>query len=64
MPVKKCVWLNNEKGLIPELGKTREQNEAETLMLGEQRSFHLSTEDNELLTQEGILPNQIGTVAS
>ena len=64
MPAHRCVWLNNVKGLFPEPGKTREQNEAETVMVGERRSFHLSMEDNELLAQEGILYNQIGTAAS
>ena len=64
MPAQECVWLNNVKGLFPEPGKTSEQNEAETVMLGEQRSFHLSIEDDELLAQQGILYNQIGTAAS
>ena len=59
-----CVWLNNVKGLFPEMRRTREQNEEETVILGEQGSFHLSIEDDELLTEQGILYNQIGTAAS
>jgi hypothetical protein len=51
MPAEQCVWLNNVKGLFPEPGKTSEQNEAETVMLGENRSFHLAMEDDELLSQ-------------
>jgi hypothetical protein len=39
-------------------------NEEETVMLGQQGSFHLSIEDDELLTEQGILYNQIGTAAS
>ena len=31
---------------------------------GQQGSFHLSIEDEELLTEQGILYNQIGTAAS
>ena len=49
MPTQQRVWLNNMNGLFPEPGKTREHNEVETVMLGEQRSFHLSMEDDELL---------------
>ena len=32
--------------------------------MGQQGSFHLSIEDDELLTEQGILYNQIGTAAS
>jgi hypothetical protein len=55
--MKKCVWLNNVKDLFPEPGRTSERNEAETVMLGEHRSFHLTMEDDELLAQQGILYN-------
>ena len=51
MPAQECGWLNNVKGLFSEPGKTSEQNEAETVMLGENRSFHLAMEDDELLSQ-------------
>ena len=51
MPAEQCVWLNNVKGLFPEPGKTSEQHEAETVVLGEQRAFHLTMEDDELLSQ-------------
>ena len=63
MPAEQCVWLNNVKGLFPEPGKASEQNEAETVVLVEHRSCHLTTEDDELLSQQGILYNQIGTAA-
>jgi hypothetical protein len=39
------------KGLSPEPGKTSEQNEEETVMLDKYRSFHLTMEDDELLSQ-------------
>ena len=64
MPAQECIWLNNVKGLFPETRKTREQNEEETVATGQQGSFHLSIEDDELLTEQGILYNQIGTAAS
>ena len=51
MPAQECVGLNNVKGLFPELCKTSEQNEAETVTAGQERSFHLTTEGDELLSQ-------------
>ena len=63
MPMYEGVRLNNMKGLFPEPGKTSEQHEAETVILGEHRLFHLTMEDNKLLTEQGILHNQIGTAA-
>jgi hypothetical protein len=64
MPTQECIWLNNVKDLFPETRKTYEQNEEETVATGQQGSFHLSIEDNELLAEHGILYNQIGTAAS
>jgi hypothetical protein len=48
MPVEQYIWLKDMKGLFPEPGKTGEQNEAETVTIGQQRSFHPSIKDNEL----------------
>ncbi|MGZ9223857.1 MAG: hypothetical protein ACXW4Q_17260 [Anaerolineales bacterium] len=64
MPAQECIWLNNVKSLIPETRKTREQNEEETVAPGQQGSCHLSFEDDESLTEQGIFHNQIGTAAS
>ena len=63
MPAKQRVWLNNMNGLFPEQGKTREQNEAETVKLGEHRSFHLSMEDDQLLAEYSIFYNKIEATA-
>jgi hypothetical protein len=64
MPTKECVWLNNVKGLFPKPGTTGEQNKAETVTMGKSRSLDLSVEDDELLAQQRIFYNQIGTAAS
>jgi hypothetical protein len=64
LPAQECVWLNNVKGLFTETRKTREQNEEETVATGQQGSFHLSIEDDELLTEQSIPYDQIGTAAS
>jgi hypothetical protein len=64
MQAQECVWLNHVKSRFPERRTTREQNEEETVATGQQGSFHLSIEDDELLTEEGTLHNQIGKVAS
>ena len=54
MPAKKCIGLNNVNGLFPELGTPGEQNDAETVTMGEQRPFHLSMENDQLLAQQRI----------
>jgi hypothetical protein len=64
MPANQCVWLNNVKGLFPEPGKASELNEPKTIVLGENRSFHLAMEGDELLSKHGVFHNQIGTAAS
>jgi hypothetical protein len=64
MPTKECVWLNDVKGLFLEPGTTGEQNKAETVTMGKYRSLDLSVEDDELLAQQRIFYNQIGTAAS
>jgi hypothetical protein len=45
------------KGLFPEAGSTGDQNEAETVTVDKQRSFHLSMEDDQLLAQKRIFYN-------
>jgi len=57
MPAQECIWLKNGKGLFPELSTTSEQNKAETVMAGQERSFDLSMEDDQLLAKQGILNN-------
>ena len=64
MPAQECVWLNNMKSLFPEPGTAGEQNQTETVTVGMQRALDLSIEDNQLLAQQRIFYNQIGTAAS
>ena len=42
---------------------TGRANEAKTVAMGKQRSLHLSIKDDQLLAQQGIFYNQIGTAA-
>ena len=60
MPTKECIWLNDVKSLLPKLGKVGEQNEPETIVIGNLRSLYLSVEYNQLLTKQRIFNNQIG----
>jgi hypothetical protein len=54
MPANESVWLNNVKGLFPEPGAAGEQNEAESVTTGKQRSLHLSIKDDQLLAKQCI----------
>jgi len=52
------------EGPVSRNEKNARAERGETIRLGEQGAFHLSIEDDELLTEQGILYNQIGTAAS
>ena len=60
---QECVELNNVKGLFPKPDTTSNQHEEGTVTAGQLDMFHLSMKDDELLSQQGILYNQIGTTA-
>ncbi len=61
MRAKECVWLNNLKCLFPELGTAGKNNKPETVTTGKQRTPDLLIQDTQLLAQEGIFCNEIGT---
>jgi hypothetical protein len=41
-----------------------EQNQADPITIGKQRSFHLPMENNQLLAEQRIFYNQIGSATS
>jgi hypothetical protein len=51
MPTKECIWLNDVKSLLPKPGKVGEQNEPETIAIGNLRPLYLQVEYNQLLTK-------------
>jgi hypothetical protein len=46
------------------LHPTSQKDKAKTVTTVKQRSFHLSLDDSQLLAEQGIFYNQIGTAAS
>ena len=50
--------------LFPESGEVGKENETKTVRAGQPRSFDLLFQDDQLLAQQSILYNQIGTAAS
>lgn len=51
------------KNLFPKSGTVGEQNEPETIVIGNLRSLDLPVEDYQLLTKQRIFNNQIGATA-
>jgi hypothetical protein len=49
MPTQQGVRLDNEEGLLPELGATGQKDQSEALAVGESGLFHLAVEHDELL---------------
>ncbi len=54
MPPQQRLWLDDEQGLFPGSHHSCQQDEEYPVRLGTGRSFHLSTQDDELLTQQGV----------
>ena len=51
------------QSLLPELGAAGQQHQAKTVVVGQLRPFDLALEDNELLTEHGILGDAIRLAA-
>jgi hypothetical protein len=53
--------LDDEKGLLPELGTAGGEDEPNAVEVGEVGSFDLALEDNELLSQHHVFSDKVGT---
>jgi hypothetical protein len=54
MPPQKRLWLNDEEGLPPGPNRPGQQHQEHAVRFGTGGSFHLSTKNNELLTEERV----------
>ena len=61
MPAEQSVRLDDEKGLLPELGTAGGEDEPNAVEVGEVGSFDLALEDNELLSQHHVFSDKVGT---
>ena len=51
MPPQKCLWLNNDEGLFPGPHHACQKHQEYAVSPGTGRPFHLSTQDDHLLTR-------------
>jgi hypothetical protein len=54
MPPQQRLWLDNEQSVFPGLNRPRQKNQEHLVRFGTGRPFHLSPEDDKLLTQECV----------
>ena len=60
MPAQKRLWLDNEQGLFPGPNRPCQKHQEHPVRFGTCRSFHLSPEDDQRLSQEGVFCNECG----
>ena len=60
MPTKQRFWLNDEKRLLPGPNHPGQKHQKHPVRFGTARSFHLSTEDDKLLTEERVFCHEFG----
>jgi hypothetical protein len=60
MPAQKRIRLNDMKSLGPEPGAASQKNKANPVAIFQSRPFYLASENDYLLTQEGIFHQQVG----
>jgi len=50
MPAQQGFWLNDQDGMLPGTNQPGQQNEEDTIGPGDRWPFHLSPENDELLS--------------
>src|SRR5215469_5341107 len=60
MPSQQRLWLNDTQGLLPGPNHSCQKDQQHAVRFGTDRSLHLSVQNDELLTQEGIFCAQFG----
>jgi hypothetical protein len=60
---RRVVGFEDEKGCLPILDATGKKNEPEAIRLSKGRLVDLAVEDDQLLTEQGVLCDEIGFAA-
>ena len=60
MPLEQRLWLGNEQGLFPGPNCPRQKNQEHPVRFGTGGSFHLSPDDDQLLTKKRVFLHLIG----
>ena len=63
MPTEQGVGLHNVQSLLPEIGKSGQDDQAKPISVGQPRAVHLAVENDELLAQDGIFNQQVRPTA-
>ena len=64
MPPQHGLGLDDQERVLPALELAREHDEQQAIGAGEVRAFDRAVEDDELLTQQEVLSNQLRFAAS
>jgi len=59
-PSQQRLWLDNKQRLLPGSYEARQQDEEHAVCFGIGRPFHLSSQDDHLLAQQGVFCHQLG----
>ena len=62
MPPHERLWLDDEKGLLPEACHPGQKHQEHPIRCGTGRSFHLSVQDDQRFSQERMFCDQFGLV--
>ncbi len=60
MPSQKRPWLDNDQGLFPGPNRPRKKNQEHPVRFGTGGSFHLSPDDDQLLTKKRVFCHEFG----
>ena len=63
VPAQEGLWLDDDKGLLPEPGTSGKEDEEESVGDGEVWSLVLAGEHNDLVAEESVLDEQVGAGA-
>jgi len=59
LPMEEGVRLHNVQGLLPKTGKSCQDDQAKTIVVGQPWALDLAVEDNQLLTQHSVFYHQV-----
>jgi hypothetical protein len=63
VPTEESLWLDDEKGLFPELATSGEEDEEESVGAGDLWTLAVAAEHNDLVAEECVFDQQVGSGA-
>ena len=59
MPAQHCLWLHDQQGGLSGTNQRGQQDQEDAISSGESWPFHLSLQNDELLSEEGIFRQKL-----